>query len=370
YYEQAVALDSSFAAAWARLGRAHGAFYFNVTPTPAAAEAAKRATDRSIALAPSRPDGWLAQCEYYQTVITEYERALEACRKGLALTPENAELLTAAALSEQGLGRWDAALARLEKARMLDPRSALTARRLAHTLLRLGRYPEALVAADRGLAVSPENLDLIENKAMVHLGQGDLQGARRVIAAAPPGVEPTALVTFLANYWDLFWVLDDDQQRLLLRLPPSAFDGDRGAWGMVRAQTHFVRGETAAARIYADSARVGLEETLADNPDDPQRLILRGLALAYMGRTAEAIREGERGLALQPAARDGYTGPYLQHQVARIYILAGQYDKAMDRLEPLLRTPYYLSPGWLRIDPTFDPLRKHPRFRKLVEGTA
>jgi hypothetical protein len=88
-----------------------------------------------------------------------------------------------------------------------------------------------------------------------------------------------------------------------------------------------------------------------------------------MGRKAEAIREGERGLALLPASGDGYTGPYLQHLLARIYILAGEYDKAMDRLEPLLRTPYYLSPGWLRIDPTFDPLRKHPRFRKLVEGT-
>ena len=89
-----------------------------------------------------------------------------------------------------------------------------------------------------------------------------------------------------------------------------------------------------------------------------------------MYKRQEAIREGERGLALLPASGDGYTGPYLQHLLARIYILAGEYDKAMDRLEPLLRTPYYLSPGWLRIDPTFDPLRKHPRFRKLVEGTA
>ena len=34
YYEQAVALDSTFAVAWAALGRAQGQYYYNVTPTP------------------------------------------------------------------------------------------------------------------------------------------------------------------------------------------------------------------------------------------------------------------------------------------------------------------------------------------------
>ena len=81
------------------------------------------------------------------------------------------------------------------------------------------------------------------------------------------------------------------------------------------------------ARVYADSARLGTEQTLADTPDDPQRRIVRGLALAYMGRKAEAIREGERGLALLPASGDGYTGPYLEHLLARIYILAGEHGE-------------------------------------------
>ena len=39
------------------------------------------------------------------------------------------------------------------------------------------------------------------------------------------------------------------------------------------------------------------------------------------------------------------------------------------QLELLLKTPYYLSPGWLRIDPAFDPLRKNARFQKMEEAT-
>jgi serine/threonine protein kinase len=38
--------------------------------------------------------------------------------------------------------------------------------------------------------------------------------------------------------------------------------------------------------------------------------------------------------------------------------------------EPLLRIPHWLSPGWLRIDPNFDPLRGKTRFEKLSRGTA
>ncbi|HEY8257349.1 MAG TPA: hypothetical protein VIG08_06805 [Gemmatimonadales bacterium] len=51
-------------------------------------------------------------------------------------------------------------------------------------------------------------------------------------------------------------------------------------------------------------------------------------------------------------------------------MMAGEPGKALDHLEPLLRIPYFLSPGWLKIDPTFDPIRKNPRFQKLIEGTS
>ena len=89
--------------------------------------------------------------------------------------------------------------------------------------------------------------------------------------------------------------------------------------------------------------------------------------MLYVGRKAEAIREGERAVALRGISSDALNGPYMEHQLARIYTMVGEPEKAVDRLEQLLRVPYYLSPAWLRVDPTFDPLRQHPRFRKLIE---
>jgi eukaryotic-like serine/threonine-protein kinase len=368
YYGQAVALDSTFALAWAQLSRANSLLYFRSTGSRSMADRAKQAAERALALAPGRPEPYLAMGDYHSNVEAEFNAALQQYAQGQRLAPASADLLTATGLAEQRLGRWDAALDHLSQARRLDPRSSFTARRYAFTLLWMRRYSEAQAAYDRTLALDSSNVGALQQRAMLSLMQGDLTGARAVLRAAPRGLEPEALVAYVATYWDLVWVLDEEHRSLLLKLTPAPFGDDRAAWGLALAQAYALRGDGHRARAYADSARIGFDRELREGRGDPASRIYRALALAYLGWHREAIEAGERVMAERPLTRDAYTSPYYQQLLARIYVLAGKPDQAIDQLEQLLKIPYLLSPGWLRIDPNFQSLRSHPRFQRLVEG--
>ena len=368
FYEQAVALDSSFTLAWAGLSSSLSTLYFNGTPDPTVGSRARLAADRAVALDPKGAAGHWAMARYYLNVAKTPLQAGEQIAQALEATPNDPALLATAASTERSLGQWEQALQHLQHARRLDPRSGRVAFELQRTLTSMRRYPEAIAAGNDALALAPADLNVIQNRMMIHLAQGDLPAARAVLAGVPPTIAQPALVAYLATYNDLYWVLNDAEQQLLLRLPASAFFDDPAAWGSVKMQTWWMRGDKAKARAYADSARVALEAQLASAPDDPQLHVLYGLALAYMGRKAEAIAAGEKSLALMPISKDASNGAYDQHQLARIYIMVGEPEKALDQLEPLLKVPYNLSPGWLRIDPAFAPLKGNPRFERMLAG--
>jgi TolB-like protein/tetratricopeptide (TPR) repeat protein len=367
-YEQAVALDPGFVEAWRGVSWASCFLYSISKPTSDLAERARQAAERAVALAPDRQAGYLALGMYEFWVAGDYNRAFELLEKALRVAPGDAAAFRVTAQVAQTLGRWDASVEYLRQAERVDPRSSNNLRLLGDILLRLRRYPEAREVLDRGVALAPADLGLIQDKAMTYLGEGDLVGARALLKAVPKEVEPTELVAYLANFQDLVWLLDEEQRELLVRLTPSAFDDDRGVWALCLVQAHALKGDVANVRAYAEEARKALEEQLRAAPNDPTRHTNLGLALAYLGRKDEAIREGERGIGLDPVSKDSGVGPYYQHQLVRIYMLVGEPEKALDQLEPLLKIPSYLSPGWLKIDPNFDPLRKNPRFQKLVAG--
>jgi tetratricopeptide (TPR) repeat protein len=252
----------------------------------------------------------------------------------------------------------------------LDPRSAPKLTQQGSVLRALRRYPEAGAALDRALALVPSSIGVRQNRAIVMLSQGDLAGARRLIVEAPPDVDRGALAVFVATYGDLYWVLDQELQDLVLTLPPSAHDDDRANWALVRAQIHHLRRQQSLARAFADTAQMEFATQLRGVPDEDQRVLLRALALGYLGRKAEAIALAKRGAAAADKGPDWESRPYGHHLLARIYLLNGEPELAMDELESIVHGTYYVTPAWLGVDPTFASLKGNPRFEKLVAGNA
>ena len=170
-----MALDSGFP----RRGRCSPArplLYFNGTPRPERARRAKEAAARALAADPESFRGHLALGDYYTAVRRwTMPRPCANTRRDCSLAPNDVELLAVRRAERAQHGRWEAGPRHLAQAQALDPRSVTGGSALSYTLLRLRRYPEALAACDRALALDPANLQLLENKAMAYLAQGDLR---------------------------------------------------------------------------------------------------------------------------------------------------------------------------------------------------
>ena len=99
--EQAVALDSGFAAAWARVSTRHARIYNATIPTRADADAARTAAERAVALAPDAADGYIARGYYALLVAHDAPAARAAYETALRLAPSSSEAVRWLAAAEE-----------------------------------------------------------------------------------------------------------------------------------------------------------------------------------------------------------------------------------------------------------------------------
>ncbi len=368
-YSRAVTADSNFGLAWASLAFVHAAIYYNLAPTVDEATGAAYALSRAQALIPERPETKIVLSYYEATVRRDPAAAGAAAETGLTTAPDNVDLLTAAANAERSAGAWELALQHAERAALLDPRSLAAAASFATSLHYLRRYPAAHDAYEHALAIAPRSIGMAEFQTMVSIAQGDTAAARTVIRRSLSVADTAALIAFFGEENGLYWILNDGLQRRLLSLGPDAFD-DHGSWGLVRAELYWLRGDSARARVYADTGRRVLAEQVRNGANDELQYIFLGLAYAYLGNKSQAVRYGEQGAAMKTLANDHVAGLYDQQVLAQMYTVIGEPDKAIDHLDTLLRVPSFLSPAFLRVDPVWARLRGNPRFEALTRDTT
>jgi tetratricopeptide (TPR) repeat protein len=126
------------------------------------------------------------------------------------------------------------------------------------------------------------------------------------------------------------------------------------------------RGDLDAAGRAFESAQRVVEGDLAKAQDDAKLTAMLGLVHAMRGQKEEAIAAGRRAVELLPTSRDAYDGPLIAAKLAVIYAQAGETDRAMELLTDLVQTPNGPTPGTLRVEPEWDPLRTDSRFEQLA----
>jgi len=376
-FEKAVELDSTFAAAWARLSMTHIWHYwtrYEVEAIPKAKEAAAIA----FRLDPDLPETQIALGYLSYYAERDYEKALTYFEAAQEARPSHAEAIMAMGWVYRRMGRWDDALAQFRKALELNPKHyPLLADGFGNTYTHLRRYPEAMLFYNRAMSITPAAPFTYTGMAWVHLLQeGSKEKAGRAIrdGLARCSTEDW-LQDFLAGSLFLISILPEAHEGLNARLRLAELEFgtrlDTTLCYVAKARLADAVGEELSAKACYDTALTlvtPLVEGSHGLPSSASLHEIRALIHAGLGHKKEAVRGGETAVQIVPATLDAMEGPSYQEVLARIYACTGEHDKAIDLIDRLLRVPSYTSVHLYRVDPAWDPLRENPRFRRLMES--
>ncbi|MGA8479354.1 MAG: hypothetical protein WB696_15480 [Chthoniobacterales bacterium] len=86
--------------------------------------------------------------------------------------------------------------------------------------------------------------------------------------------------------------------------------------------------------------------------------------------TITLAAEAKRAVEMLPISKDAVDGPGMVVQLAAVYAWTNELDLAFEALGPLTKTPNGIYHGDLKLVSWWEPLRKDPRFNKLLAELA
>jgi serine/threonine-protein kinase len=367
-YQDAVEIDTTFALAYGELARAHARLIFlRQDISKLRLEKANQAAAKALRLGSDQPRVHLALGYYYLYAYRDEAQALKHLEIAEKSLPNDVEIIVEKAAIIVTKGQWEEYIHLLEKADQLRPHDVSILSDLAEVYWFIRRYRDAIDASNQAIALSPNGTWPYLFKAF---GYWSWKG---------PGKESRDALKYVGNKheWYLFsWYFQEvgvgNFQRALQLVSDTT-----GGWGvnnkmwtipraMLSAFIYDYLDEPELAHTSYKTAMETLEKKVDDIPNDPRYHSALGIAYAGLGKKEEAIKEGLKARALLPISEDAIYGLGILHDLAIIYTMVGEFDLALDQLDQLLSIPSWITPVWLGWDIRFEPLKSHPRFKKLV----
>ncbi|PYL81388.1 MAG: hypothetical protein DMF21_05495, partial [Verrucomicrobia bacterium] len=313
YLREAVRLDPKFALSWALLSYVEADGYLTLTlqPTVALCEEARQAAETALTLQPNLGEAVVAKGYYHYACLKDYDTAVRYFEQAHQLLPNSSQIPESLAYVARRRGQWDRSEANFNEAERLDPRNVNLLTQHALSYVDLRRFPEALRKLDQVLNITPDDLDILMEKAAIAQAEGDLPRAAALLAPLHPNADnPQALETQVYQT-----ILERRPAQMIPRLKEILAKPDP-ALGYTNGELRFwlgwaqeVAGDRAAAQESWRQARSELEAFLKEQPENYS--LIGDLALTNMGLgdKAAAFKLIERAMVVVPIEKDAKDGP-------------------------------------------------------------
>ena len=371
-YTKAIELDSEFALAYIRLSISHSAMYwFHFDRNFERVARTKEAIDSAISIDPELPEIHMALGYYYYRCLLDYQKALEEFTLADIKLRNNSECILIKAAVYRRAGDWKAARENFLLAYELDPGSTQIAQNTAATFFLLGEFRQSEDFFNKASLLNPTFIEPYYFKSLMYFKwKGNTVQARETIHEALKYREGAnnPLIFEIAAIMDFY---DGHYQQAISFLQSRDIEIMENQFYYHHKSFHIaniyrIMGRLDLARNYYDSARIALEAGLDENPEDPRLYSALGKVYAGMGMKEKAIESGKKGVELMPIEKEAYRGIFRVEDLARIYVMTGEYQEAIKQLDYLLWVPSTISVKLLFLDPTWEPLWNLPEFKTLT----
>ena len=369
FCRRAIELDPNYAEAWADLGAAESQKYFFPDHSPEQLARARTASETALRLAPDLAAAHAAMGLFYYYCLRDYERALTELGIAQQRAPNDSNVVLAIALVQRRQGKFDASIELQLKASALDPLNEDVWANLGRSYRGNRNFEQARKMFDRALAIAPDDIEIINQKAETYIAQDDLETSWRMMKDIkfPPMSRGFGaylnLLVYQRRYDDAFAMLsavlekEKNLPAVFVAFAHSAFgDYYRIKGDQEKALSFFLQADRELQQI-----RTGGNEGL----------LVASVLLHVKARLGQRNEvEQLAGAMLKEAQNDKWEFPREEELVARAYTILGDFDRALPLLQHALSTPCVeaLTPAYLRFDPEWDAVRNDPRFQKLANA--